>query len=573
MCRSARCLLIVRRHLLSKKFTLNEEWCARHRALSELGIEGGYEWITAVQKKFVSAGIASAVDVDAAVCIAEESDQLDDVLKIIYKLRHIEMTGRMLPSTEYALIRLLLKHNKTDILLAILADPINYGIFLNEHSACLVIDSFLETDRISDAARIASFIMLQEMFQSALLNWLCIYSSLRWTELPTEQRIFEKLPSLDYIAGIESDSGNMEDEDEMTFKFPYLKNEYNDIHFDLIDPNQLIGKCLLWFSNYLPLNEEEASNIRLIGYVFFGNYVLAKQLLQTMNILSSTAAICCSRLEQITIKTNDIERQQDEQLSGNVIEELKEIFGKVEKKNANDKLSDMIMKHLKAVQSTEEKNLIEIQRSAFLNWIENRANLIKAQVEQLDLKLRLKETYEERQKLRHRWEMLNFFENRLKWEDMAAVKEELLKAEQGKRKSKEDLEQEYVDEVFYKKSVTSFTKFAFLLFFFFFYQFFYMQEYFSVAERLSESAHIADHDPSLALYRLHEHVGKTLPALVIRKYIMSNLNSRLQGACFDLDNVLLTVQSMKKATTSFENIQAMLRDCIHHKQQLDCSTK
>lgn len=48
--------------------------------------------------------------------------------------------------------------------------------------------------------------------------------------------------------------------------------------------------------------------------------------------------------------------------------------------------------------------------------------------------------------------MLNFFENRLKWEDMAAVKEELLKAEQSKRKSKEDLEQEYVDQVFHKKN-------------------------------------------------------------------------------------------------------------------------
>ncbi|OZC12852.1 hypothetical protein X798_00486 [Onchocerca flexuosa] len=548
MCRSARCLLIVRRHLLSKKFALNEEWCARHRALSELGIEGGYEWITAVQKKFVSAGIASAVDVDAAVCIAEESDQLDDVLKIIYKLRHIEMTGRMLPSTEYALIRLLLKHHKTDILLAILADPINYGIFLNEHSACLVIDNFLEADRITDAARIASFIMLQEMFQSALLNWLCIYSSLRWTELPTEQRIFEKLPSLDYIAGVESDSGNMEDEDEMTFKFPYLKNEYNDMHFDLTDPNQLIGKCLLWFSNCVPLNEEEASNIRLIGYVFYGNYVLAKQLLQTMNILSSAAVICCSRLEQVTVKTNDIEQQQDEQLSGNAIEELKKIFGKVEKKNANDKLSDIIMKHLKAIQGTEEKNLIEIQRSVFFNWIENRANLIKAQVEQLDLKLRLKETYEERQKLRHRWEMLNFFENRLKWEDMAAVKEELLKTEQECKAE------------WHRKSYKLVAAYVSL-------------DLFILAERLSESAHIADHDPSLALYRLHEHVGKTLPALVIRKHTMANLNSRLQGACFDLDNVLLTVQSMKKATTSFENIQAMLRDCIHHKQQLDCSTK
>nr|CRZ22255.1 Bm8371, isoform a [Brugia malayi] len=73
-------------------------------------------------------------------------------------------------------------------------------------------------------------------------------------------------------------------------------------------------------------------------------------------------------------------------------------------------------------------------------------------VETLDLKLRLKETCEGRQKLRDRWEMLNFFENRLKWEDMAAVKAEFLKAEEGKRKSKEDLEREYISEVFHNKS-------------------------------------------------------------------------------------------------------------------------
>lgn len=49
--------------------------------------------------------------------------------------------------------------------------------------------------------------------------------------------------------------------------------------------------------------------------------------------------------------------------------------------------------------------------------------------------------------------MLNFFENRLQWEDIAAVKKEILKAEQGKRKSKEDLEQEYMDEIFHRRSV------------------------------------------------------------------------------------------------------------------------
>uniref|UniRef100_A0A0R3RQ66 Protein-serine/threonine phosphatase n=1 Tax=Elaeophora elaphi TaxID=1147741 RepID=A0A0R3RQ66_9BILA len=540
MRRSARCSLIAQRHLLSKKFALNEEWSSRHHALSELGIEGGYEWITAVQKKFISAGMASPVDVDAAVCIAEELDQLDDVLKIVYKLRHIEMTGRMLPSTEYALIRLLLKHHKTDILLAILADPINYGIFLNEHSACLVIDNFLEADKFTDAARVAIYVMLQEMFQSALLNWLCIYSSLRWIELPIEQRVFKELPSLDHIAGTERDSGNVDEEDEVVFKFPYLKNEYNDMHFDLTDPDQLIGKNLLWFSNWVPLCEE-VSNIRLIGAVFFGNYILAKQLLQMTNIFSSTVAICRSKLEQAAVKTDDIKELQDKQPSGNAVKELTEIIDKLEKKDTDEKLSDMIMKHLKAIQNAEEENLIEMQCTTFLNWRQNRADLIKAQVEQLDLKLRLKETREERQKLKDRWEVLNFFENRLKWEDIAAVKEELLKAEHSKRKIP--------------------------------CQFLHAQICFSVAERLSESAHIVDHDPSLALYRLHEHVGKTLPALVARKYTMTDLNSRLHGACFDLDNVLLTVQSMKKAATSFENIQAMLRDCIHHKQQLNCSTK
>lgn len=58
MRRSARYSLIAQRHLLSKKFALDDEWRSRHYALSELGIEGSYEWITAVQKKFVSAGVA-----------------------------------------------------------------------------------------------------------------------------------------------------------------------------------------------------------------------------------------------------------------------------------------------------------------------------------------------------------------------------------------------------------------------------------------------------------------------------------------------------------------------------------
>jgi hypothetical protein len=42
----------------------------------------------------------------------------------------------------------------------------------------------------------------------------------------------------------------------------------------------------------------------------------------------------------------------------------------------------------------------------------------------------------------------------------------------------------------------------------------------------------------MALYRLQEHVNKTMPVIVNRKYQTLQLNSNLQGACFDLDNAI-----------------------------------
>ncbi|VDN00824.1 unnamed protein product [Thelazia callipaeda] len=585
--RISRHLSIVSRNLLTKRFAMNEEWHVRHDALRELGIEGGYEWIVAVHKKFATSRSASAVDVDAALCMAEEADQLNDVLKIVYRLRHTETTSHMLPSTAYALIRLLLKHQKDDILLAVLSDPINYGIFLDEHSACLAIDHFLESKKIADAARIVSFVMLQEMFQSTLLNWMCIYCALKWIELSDEQRVFRELTSLNFISGEDDSSKSIDEEDERIFKFPYLKNDFNDMHFDLTDPDQLVGKSLLWFSNNVLMNENDANNIRFIGSVFFGDYLMAKQIFHTTTLLSSVVEICWAKLERRIVEA-DSEEQLESHPSKIDMVELKALLEKVEKVNTAANLSEKILNHLLAIQCIEEENLMNIQRVAFSGWIQNRATLIKTQLEQLDLKLQINKINEERQKLRDQWEVLNFFENRSKWEDMANVKDELLKVEQRKTKSKEDLEQEYINEdselylmgsrdlqtrcrirMFTLPVPIYFRVFQALSFFLLF----NFCGYFAVTERLSESAHITDHDPSLALYRVYEHIGKTLPTLVNRKYVMADLNSRLQGACFDLDNVLSTVQYMKKAATNFDNIQSMLRDCVHYKQLLNYSTK
>jgi hypothetical protein len=91
----------------------------------------------------------SAVDVDAAVCLADEEDQLSDIVELIYKLRHTDNTVDLLPSTEYALFRFLLEYNDTDALFKVLNDPINYGVFMNAHCYCLAIDYLFKNDNIS----------------------------------------------------------------------------------------------------------------------------------------------------------------------------------------------------------------------------------------------------------------------------------------------------------------------------------------------------------------------------------------------------------------------------------------
>ena len=91
----------------------------------------------------------------------------------------------------------------------------------------------------------------------------------------------------------------------------------------------------------------------------------------------------------------------------------------------------------------------------------------------------------------------------------------------------------------------------------------------AIAERLSESLHIVDHDPSMALYRLQEHVSKSVPVLVNRKYEMMKLNSTLQGACYDIDNSMEAMKEMQKAGSTFDRILEMLRESTHVKQQMD----
>lgn len=57
-------------------------------------------------------------------------------------------------------------------------------------------------------------------------------------------------------------------------------------------------------------------------------------------------------------------------------------------------------------------------------------------------------------------------------------------------------------------------------------------------ERISENMHIVANEPSLAFYRLQEHVRKVMPAMVQKRVEVTALHQDLQGCCYDVEYAL-----------------------------------
>ena len=55
------------------------------------------------------------------------------------------------------------------------------------------------------------------------------------------------------------------------------------------------------------------------------------------------------------------------------------------------------------------------------------------------------------------------------------------------------------------------------------------------AEKMSENIHIVANDPSLALYRIQEHVRKVIQPVLDKRLEVILLQKNLQGHCFDME--------------------------------------
>uniref|UniRef100_A0A0K0F882 Protein MEF2BNB homolog (inferred by orthology to a C. elegans protein) n=1 Tax=Strongyloides venezuelensis TaxID=75913 RepID=A0A0K0F882_STRVS len=94
-----------------------------------------------------------------------------------------------------------------------------------------------------------------------------------------------------------------------------------------------------------------------------------------------------------------------------------------------------------------------------------------------------------------------------------------------------------------------------------------------ISEKISESLHILDHDPSLALYQMQVHIHKTLPKITSRKHRMIKINEQLDGACFDIDNSKDAVNCILKTSSCLQRMKDKMNECLYFSQQLEYEQK
>ncbi|KAL4227723.1 BLOC-1-related complex subunit 8 [Mactra antiquata] len=90
-----------------------------------------------------------------------------------------------------------------------------------------------------------------------------------------------------------------------------------------------------------------------------------------------------------------------------------------------------------------------------------------------------------------------------------------------------------------------------------------------VTEKMSESMNVIANEPSLAFFRIQEHVRKCLPQLAETKHEVQELQQKVQGASFDAEYAANAVHEMHKSSRHFENIQDLLKNSLFLKQQID----
>lgn len=251
-------LNFVKRCFLSEAYQCREAWEKRLESpiLKNVNLQNFYQ---EMDHNFMDNGIISAIDADIFINANTEKGFLEDVEDILLKLRRGSDSSNTPAASHHAVVRLFLDAGKTNQLMKIITDKMKYGIFPDHFCLNLMMNQFLKERKFTSAARVAVLLMLQEDCENLLTTRLALYSC----------HLYLKNQDQNWYLDGENPIPEPEPKEVVKVRVRYLRKPFFDDHFDLKDPNLLVGKTLCMFSSKVGGSAQLAASYNLLGLILY----------------------------------------------------------------------------------------------------------------------------------------------------------------------------------------------------------------------------------------------------------------------------------------------------------------
>ncbi|XP_068627584.1 uncharacterized protein [Battus philenor] len=345
------------------------------------------DFYTTLSQNFTSKGVISAIDVDVFANAVRDPAYLEELKDLLFKLRLSAETGNTLESTYHATVRNYIEFGNIQDLIHILKNPLNYGIFLDDITANILLDKLVTSNNYELAANVAGLIMLQEEFSNEITCALSQYACYKY---------------LTALSGVPLEETPKQEEkkkiEEIKIRVKFIRNFYYDDHFDIKDLPTLSGKTLAWISKR---NKENVNdNLQIIGWLHYKKYDKLLTLCEDLN-KSKSFKVYEEVLKLIEKHMESCEKETLEKCSS-----LLKLCPKTELV-LEDSIKNLIEDAINKIQKRD----ISTYQMLFQTWEKKREEKLKEQLQRLKRVQRIAEIEEKQKELKVEEQKLWFFEN------------------------------------------------------------------------------------------------------------------------------------------------------------------
>ncbi|XP_012287171.1 uncharacterized protein LOC105703385 [Orussus abietinus] len=378
------------RTFLSEAYQCQEIWNKRFELPTLQNVHVGNMFIE-VDRKLSVHGQISAVDVDIFTHSIADKDKVDELVHLVHSLRLTPETSNTLESTSHALIRFLLEVGEIELLLQILDDRLNYGIFPDYFCYNIMMDRFIKEKDFASAAKVAALVMLQEDSGNPITNSFAIYSCHMHLNDPDKWKRVEE----------EKDDST----EEIKVRVKYLRNPYFDDHFDLREPSDLVGKTLAFFGK--KLGGALGRSCQLRGLILYKKYAEINTLIKKW-IEGGTKQVVFK--EALQLAKNHLSGLPEDQVTDEV-KELQNAFNTLEGCDLVEASFLQAIEDLVKTAVNEQADAdILLQCENYVKWEEIRSLVLQQHLAELTRQKRIAQISEIKKDLSDRERILTFFE-------------------------------------------------------------------------------------------------------------------------------------------------------------------